>query len=1394
MDAVRVGRWSTRIVVTALLIGILAAAAGAESDGITAVSTVGVATAREGRIELARIDGDTWRIALTLNLSPNFFGVVPSLRLETHGANMLPPYALSGEAVSEEGPYFYYEVWRANSFSLQPDYKAVLSFVPSTGLTSVSFGPEGGDPFVERHLYLDSAQVAGDVKVAPEPGDATPSLLRRHEVRILDEAVRLGRPAGLSDRVAMRVAAADDPEPFNWVARQEERTADASSPVRVAVRGIEHALPGALEVAVEEDGERRILWTGPVAGDVDAVLSEHGLAAGRHTLVLSYVDGPYRLALAEAALNVRQAFVWARAYITRYLPGQDAAQADIHVFASEAVAGLDLAFTVGQAGRRLWSGSVSVPAGGSAVVPVEIPAEGLSRLTMAALNGQLVEFSPAVPVYWSSEGLAGYVAAALATEPFLQLGPGERIDRAQLLAAVRLALRLPYHETVQVASDSTLVRARHIALADVPPGAWHYDHVQAVQQAGLLSANLLEGSRLRGDDEATWADVATVVTRAVELVAGELTRDSAQATPRTAEDYVNKAQAAGWFPPDAAADMPVTWAEFTASLVRALQMQPVAQLLALGSAPVRYVLPGTEAYVPDQPYKSVGTFGLWSKGEDVRAKGWLGNEHHRGLLSFVWWPSGSTQQLYWNAFHPDGSRLILGEVGLSGDVTRRFYTVRDASTARWDVTLREDGRDLPTSIYLSRSFPAVLYVTESQEFTWRIDRGAFSLDRAAYVDGSGAVQVVDLAAGSAHRLAGAELGVPWILLLQEMAQTGELVPIFIRMERRPEAVILQRDGGLVLRFAQPAGAIVTMPLYGIARVRGDELDAWRAELPDEALELAQFWSRAAAAFPVGLAEEYAADESAGYVYVRSAFEYHVMEDDWGTEPLPLAPVPPVVALAEQHGYPVSWQSEVLRSRTATFLGPYAYAEGTEVRYALPIYASIDQVYEPVRVKGDAELEALQAQALSHVTDRWFRWPSPSLDSTLLASHAQVYSIVDDPEARAWYKERIAQSLAEHYDERNLDTVFQPASGQSYVYNKRIWAAGEDFDREYYIGRQLVITSEVAHRVGWDVVRPYWDAIRGLYAYYRIHWDWAWQGSTTFNTGFSFQADGVALAWEGMLGMVRMARMAGDDELLQDALYRTAALGASMYALWELTDWAIQNDHAVMSGGGTDLPTRRRPPGEIITGFLPDTYSEFSGVVTTMATEWGASNWIHDELMGRTRFFNDYHFAEIYTWQMHIVPKLYPVLQDGYNISSHLHVRSILYGEDEGLRADIASVGIGTVQGAPGMSYHRVLLRSLVPQVWVSASTGRVQENVWDGAERRLTTRIDVVRDGPVIYDWAWRAIERVDPDAPQPDPGPRPAAVSVNGEQVEPDLTRGGYWRLEIPAAAGESVLVEVHY
>src|SRR5690606_23420658 len=123
-------------------------------------------------------------------------------------------------------------------------------------------------------------------------------------------------------------------------------------------------------------------------------------------------------------------------------------------------------------------------------------------------------------------------------------------------------------------------------------------------------------------------------------------------------------------------------------------------------------------------------------------------------------------------------------------------------------------------------------------------------------------------------------------------------------------------------------------------------------------------------------------------------------------------VPPVIALAEANGYPVRWVNETRRADTATFLGPFAYQSGMSARYALPIYASIDQVAVPLRVYGDPRLEALAREALEHVEARWFSWPSVSLNNTLLAAHARAHALVDDPAAKAWYEDRIAQSLAE----------------------------------------------------------------------------------------------------------------------------------------------------------------------------------------------------------------------------------------------------------------------------------------------------------------------------------------------------------------------------------------------
>lgn len=132
-------------------------------------------------------------------------------------------------------------------------------------------------------------------------------------------------------------------------------------------------------------------------------------------------------------------------------------------------------------------------------------------------------------------------------------------------------------------------------------------------------------------------------------------------------------------------------------------------------------------------------------------------------------------------------------------------------------------------------------------------------------------------------------------------------------------------------------------------------------------------------------------------------------------------------------------------------------------------------------------------------------------------------------------------------------------------------------------------------------------------------------------------------------------------------------------------------------------------------------------------------------------------------------RLSSALSDGYNMGLHLHIRSLLYGEDPAVEDELRVLSLRTVQGRSSMSYHRVLLRSLVPQVWVSTATARARENTWDVAESRLLSELEVVHDGVVVYDWVWRSVDRIDPSAPAPDAGPQPISVLVNGEPVVPE-------------------------
>ena len=65
----------------------------------------------------------------------------------------------------------------------------------------------------------------------------------------------------------------------------------------------------------------------------------------------------------------------------------------------------------------------------------------------------------------------------------------------------------------------------------------------------------------------------------------------------------------------------------------------------------------------------------------------------------------------------------------------------------------------------------------------------------------------------------------------------------------------------------------------------------------KSVALCRFWSRAFLAYPVKMEEYYKHDEENNTVKIVQKFSYRYIKDDWGTDPLELAPIPPVAQLS-----------------------------------------------------------------------------------------------------------------------------------------------------------------------------------------------------------------------------------------------------------------------------------------------------------------------------------------------------------------------------------------------------------------------------------------------------------------------------------------------------------------
>jgi hypothetical protein len=170
-------------------------------------------------------------------------------------------------------------------------------------------------------------------------------------------------------------------------------------------------------------------------------------------------------------------------------------------------------------------------------------------------------------------------------------------------------------------------------------------------------------------------------------------------------------------------------------------------------------------------------------------------------------------------------------------------------------------------------------------------------------------------------------------------------PWVVYLQHKPHSMKLDEDG-LHLEFPREAGDVVVMPLYGYQKLppQGRDFHAefglpakdkiktweWSKVLTRDPLTRVRYWASATREFPIHCEETFSVNRATDSVTIRSRFQRRVVNDDWKTPHLKLAPLsPPLAHAAKEGGFPVAFSAKWLDLDLFTPYGPYLAMEGRD---------------------------------------------------------------------------------------------------------------------------------------------------------------------------------------------------------------------------------------------------------------------------------------------------------------------------------------------------------------------------------------------------------------------------------------------------------------------------------
>lgn len=451
-------------------------------------------------------------------------------------------------------------------------------------------------------------------------------------------------------------------------------------------------------------------------------------------------------------------------------------------------------------------------------------------------------------------------------------------------------------------------------------------------------------------------------------------------------------------------------------------------------------------------------------------------------------------------------------------------------------------------VYGSELTPAVIFRSRLSEMTLLHRMGELGLDgpsHVAYVAGG------EVRTGGRGQI-GQELDEPWLVVwfqggrgwvfrhcqyvqraMQSQQQFQFDVPMLIRLQHRPESVTVDAEG-VHLVFADEAGIVQIMPLFGVNRPSMEDTAGWAENLPEGVVSQARRWSAWLSSIPVQVVERYRIDPAEGMITLIHNFRYVDVEDDWDSDIHRAAPVAPAIALAAGQGMDLTFTDmagdavEPIDAWVPTVFGPVWMVPGESVEIHVPgILELVTRVRTPnVEPGADSELiEGIRGALRGRINETGMGWWAAAGAAMSQGNKAEMLPFADDELAT---QVRTAAMRMMHQNVfGGVNTTEQLVDEQ----RERIYLVDYVNHYQRYAGDDEAPAAEIlrgsfnyAFNTGdWASIRQNWQMLRqaGVASYVKNNWII----QSRPNSGGDTFHDVIV----GTAAMARMAAVLGEED-------------------------------------------------------------------------------------------------------------------------------------------------------------------------------------------------------------------------------------------------------------------------